>query len=203
MNRISLSAAVLALSMSGALGLAGCKTTEGSGQKASGDPVKRGQYLVTIGICNDCHTPWKVDENGAPGPDMSRALSGHPTDAPDPGPLAEGAQDLVLGPTSTAFRGDFGVSYAANLTPDDETGIGRWTEEQFIRGLRSGRHMGQKDGRPILPPMPWSAYGQMEDDDLRAIFAYLKSLPAVKNAVPAPKVPPEVLSEMAKGLPAQ
>lgn len=200
MKGISLSAAVLILTAAGASALAGCRTSEGAVRKSPEDLVKRGQYLVTIGICNDCHTPWKVDEKGVPGPDMTVTLSGHPTEAPDPGPVAEGSGDIVLGPTATAFRGDFGVSYAANLTPDDETGIGRWTEEQFVKGLRSGRHMGQKDGRPILPPMPWSAYGQMDDDDLRAIFAYLKSLPPVRNPVPAPKVAPEVMAEMAKGL---
>jgi hypothetical protein len=57
----------------------------------------------------------------------------------------------------------------------------------FINALRKGQHLGA--GRPILPPMPWEDLGRMSDDDLKAMFAYLKSLPPVKNQVPEP-VPP-------------
>ena len=119
------------------------------------DPVKRGQYLVRIGSCNDCHTPWMFDEAlRMPRPDMTRMLSGHPKDAPNPmGTL--GQSDIALiGPTFTSFALPFGVIYSANLTPDPESGIGTWTEEMFIDIFRKGRHLGG-DGRGVYPPMPW------------------------------------------------
>jgi hypothetical protein len=90
--------------------------------------------------------------------------------------------------TFTAWTGPWGVSFSANLTPDQNTGIGVWTEEMFIQTLREGKHMG--NGRPLLPPMPWQPYGQKTDDDLKAIFAYLKSLPPMANRVPDPVPPP-------------
>lgn len=83
------------------------------------------------------------------------------------------------------------MSFSANLTPDNQTGIGLWTPDIFVKALRSGLHMGA--GRPILPPMPWEMIRKMTDDDLNAVFTYLKSLPPVKNQVPAP-VPPDELA---------
>jgi hypothetical protein len=80
------------------------------------------------------------------------------------------------------------VSYAVNLTPDEQTDIGLWTEDVFVAAIRNGKHMGE--GRPILPPMPWNYYRNMSDDDLKAIYAYLRSLPAISNQVPAPTPPP-------------
>jgi mono/diheme cytochrome c family protein len=152
--------------------------------------VARGEYLVTIGGCNDCHTPWKVGANG-PEPDMTRALSGHPESVPMPVP----AQNASDGPwlwkgaaTNTAFAGPWGVSYARNLTPDEVTGIGIWTEEMFMNTIRSGRHWGV--GRPILPPMPWFNYAKMSDEDLRAVYAYLRTLKPVRNDVPDAIVAP-------------
>jgi len=62
------------------------------------------------------------------------------------------------------------------------TGMGIWTEEMFMKALRTGKHFGQS--RPIMPPMPASAYGQMNDEDLKAVYAYLRSIPPVKNLVP-------------------
>jgi len=88
----------------------------------------------------------------------------------------------------TAWSGPWGTSFTANLTPDPETGLGKWTEETFLSTVRSGRHMGR--GREILPPMPIEQLNHMTDDDLRAVFAYLQSLPPVKNRVPAPIAPP-------------
>jgi hypothetical protein len=76
------------------------------------------------------------------------------------------------------------VSFTANLTPDPETGLGKWTVETFIAAIRTGKHEGQ--GRPILPPMPWPMYKNATDDDLRAIFAFLRSIPPIKNRVPRP-----------------
>ncbi len=152
-------------------------------------PVERGAYLVTIAGCNDCHTPLKMGEHG-PEPDMGRMLSGHPSDFP---PIAQTADLSGLWfwagtGTMTAFSGPWGVSFAANLTPDEETGLGVLTEASFIAALRSGKHMGA--GRPILPPMPWQNCAKMTDDDLKAVYAYLKSIPPIHNQVPDPIPPP-------------
>jgi len=172
------------------------------------DPVKRGQYLVRIGSCNDCHTPWVFDEKlGMPRPDMTRMLSGHPHDAPDPqGTLAKGDM-AIIGPTFTSFALPFGIIYTANLTPDPESGLGSWTEEMFIDALRHGRHMGG-NGRGIFPPMPWFWARNMSDDDLKAVFAYLRTIPPVYNVVPSSKVPEEAttglrdtVDRLADGLP--
>jgi hypothetical protein len=140
--------------------------------------------------CNDCHTPWKLGPNG-PEPDMSRQLTGHPAglQMPPAPKLPEGPWVWTAAGTNTAFAGPWGVSFTANLTPDPETGLGRWTEEMFIATMRTGRHQGK--GRPILPPMPYPSVGGLNEEDIRAVFAYLQSLPPVSNRVPAPIDPPE------------
>jgi cytochrome c553 len=151
--------------------------------------VSRGEYLVQIMACNDCHTPWKVGPRG-PAPDPARLLSGHPEDLTvSPPPALGSGWDWAGAGTNTAFAGPWGVSFTANLTPDPETGLGRWTAETFIQALRTGRHEGQ--GRPILPPMPYPMYRSATDEDLRAIFAYLQSIPPIANRVPQPIDPPE------------
>ena len=156
--------------------------------KPSSEQVKRGEYLVTIGSCHDCHTPLAMGPNG-PAPDMKRALSGHPQDISIKEPAAPSGPWMgAFSSTLTAWSGPWGVSFSANLTPDEETGVLRdFTEQQFIQTLRNGRHQGQ--GRPILPPMPWQFIGQLTDDDLKAVFAYLRQIPVVKNKVPDP-IPP-------------
>lgn len=157
--------------------------------EAQASHVERGKYLVTIMSCNDCHTPWKVTARG-PEPDMSRMLMGHPeSEAVTAAPKLDGAWVAAISNTNTAWAGPWGVSFTANLTPDPETGIGKWTPETFITALRTGKHEGI--GRPILPPMPYPFIGKATDDDLRAIFAYLQSIPAIKNRVPQPIDPPE------------
>jgi hypothetical protein len=93
-----------------------------------------------------------------------------------------------VAPTLTAWSGPWGQSFAANLTPDKNTGLGIWTEDMFIKAIRTGKHMGTS--RDILPPMPWQAFAQMTDADLKGIFAYLQSIPAVTNHVPDPIPPP-------------
>jgi hypothetical protein len=151
--------------------------------------VERGAYLVKIMACHDCHTPWKLGPQG-PEPDMTRMLSGHPQDMVMPGvKLQKGPWEWVGAATNTAFSGPWGVSFTANLTPDPETGLGKWTDETFIRALRTGRHEGQ--GRPILPPMPYPQYRNATDEDLRAVFAFLQSIPAIRNRVPQPIDPAE------------
>jgi cytochrome c553 len=153
-------------------------------------PVERGKFLVTIGGCNDCHTPLKMGAKG-PEPDLSRLLSGHPSEMqlPPPPALPPGPWMMVASATATAYAGPWGISYSANLTPDPETGIGAWEESTFIQAMRTGKHLG--GGREILPPMPWQGLGTLGDDDLKAIFAYLRSVPPIKNRIPEPSPPPQ------------
>jgi mono/diheme cytochrome c family protein len=155
---------------------------------AASAQVKRGEYLVSIAGCHDCHTPWVVG-SGGPEPDMKRALSGHPQDLTITAPASVSPPwSGAMTPTSTGWSGPWGVSFSANLTPDPETGVlSDFTEQQFIQTIRTGRHQGQ--GRQILPPMPWPAYSKMTDDDLKAVFAYLRQIPPVKNKVPDPLPP--------------
>lgn len=159
----------------------------------SADLVKRGEYLVTIGGCNDCHSP-KIMTDRGPAPDPKRLLSGHPAGEalpviPDKKMVTPG-QWTLFSPSLTAAVGPWGTSFAANLTPDD-TGIGNWTEAQFFKAIREGKSKGLDGTRPMLPPMPWFNFAKMTDDDLRAVFAYLQSLPPVNNAVPNP-LPPTI-----------
>lgn len=164
------------------------------------DMVQRGQYLVALGGCNDCHTPLKMGPNG-PEPDMSKMLSGHPEGMkmPPAPKLGNGPWMWAGAATNTAFSGPWGVSYAPNLTPDKDTGIGKWPAEYFVNAMRSGRHAGV--GRPILPPMPWQGIGKLTDEDLQAMVAYLKSIPPIKNHVPDAEVapPPPAPKPAAKG----
>jgi len=151
--------------------------------------VQRGEYLVKIMGCNDCHTPWKMGPQG-PEPDMNRFLSGHPEQiGPLPNPKA--AEPFVWSAfgTNTAFSGPWGVSYTFNLTPEPNTGLGIWTEEMFVQTIRTGRHMGVS--RPINPPMPWPAYRNASDDDLKAIYAYLRTIKPIVNHVPEYQPPVE------------
>jgi hypothetical protein len=152
--------------------------------------VERGAYLVDIMACHDCHTPWIVGPNG-PEPDMSRALTGHPSDMvmPPPPAVPAGPWVSVVAGTNTAFAGPWGVSFTANLTPDKDTGLGNWTYEMFIQTMKTRRHQGK--GRPLLPPMPAQIIAAATDDDARAIFAYLQSLAPVRNRVPVPIDPPD------------
>jgi mono/diheme cytochrome c family protein len=155
--------------------------------KADPKQIARGKYLVTIGGCNDCHTPWKMGPNG-PMLDMSRMLSGHPEElAMPPAPKGEGPWGVSSALTNTAHAGPWGVSFTRNLTPDRETGIGSWTEKDFIQTIRTGKRLGH--GRALLPPMPWFNYAEATDEDLKAVFAYLQSIPAIRNQVEEPRPP--------------
>jgi mono/diheme cytochrome c family protein len=150
--------------------------------------VARGKYLADSGGCHDCHTPKK---KGAAGLelDTTRLLSGSPSEVtlPPPPKLAEGPWAAVTTWDLTAWSGPWGISYAPNLTPDAETGLGGWTEAIFISAIRTGKHMGS--GRPILPPMPWETIGKLTDEDLKALFAYLRTVKPIKNRVPQPAPP--------------
>ncbi len=153
------------------------------------EQIKRGEYMVTIGGCNDCHTPWIMQPDGKPGPDMSRALSGHPHDFPitTPAQLTSDRFGVAIAPTNTAYSGPWGVSFAANLTPDRLTGTGVWTFDTFKNTIRRGRHWGVS--RELLPPMPWFNYRHMTDEDLEAVWVYTRTLKPIHNEVPAPLPP--------------
>ena len=162
-------------------------------EKENEDFVSRGHYLINISGCNDCHSPKKFS---APGPevDSPRLLSGHPSDIPLESFNSNALKPMhwiQMAPDITSFVGPWGVSFAANLTPDSTTGIGAWTEEVFIKAVRTGKHLGQENGRPILPPMPWPQFTKMTDNDIKAVYAYLRSLPPIHNRVPVPLSPQE------------
>jgi mono/diheme cytochrome c family protein len=181
-----------------AVALAGCNTappaqapstSEAPAAAPAVSQVERGRMLIVGGGCHDCHTPKKVGPNG-PEADMDRMLSGHPESegVPQPFKPIKGSPYVIhINGHLTAWSGDWGVSFAANLTPDENTGLGIWTEDMFLAALKQGKHMGKS--RPILPPMPWNWYGQLPDEDLKAMFAYLKSIKPIANRVPVPLTP--------------
>jgi len=170
----------------------GPKTTEeaaAANMLTGEDLIKRGEYLVTSMGCHDCHSPKKPGPNGLELiPEL--LLSGFQADNPpmvtDTSLTNKGFS--VFYPDLTASAGPWGISYAANLTPD-VTGIGTWTEEQFKKAITEGKFKGLDGTRMLLPPMPWFNLTQVPDQDIKAIFAYLKSIPPVRNVVPAP-IPP-------------
>ncbi len=174
--------------------LVGCTAKNGSApgmdstnSSAAMGTAERGKYLVTTGGCNDCNTPWTMSQQG-PGPDMTKMLSGHPAGMMIASPAMLQPPWMCAGSMSmTAWSGPWGVSFSANLTPDSATGIGAWTQEQFMNALKTGKHQGT--GRSILPPMPWNWLAQMTDADLASIYMYLKTIPAISNQVPAPMPP--------------
>jgi mono/diheme cytochrome c family protein len=185
-----LTLATMAIATAGAIGLTQAPpaaAAEPAAAKAA--QVERGRYLVTTSGCHDCHTPMKMGAQG-PEPDMDRMLSGHPESLqmPPVPALPAGPWLVISSATNTAWAGPWGVSFTANLTPDADTGLGRWSERDFKNTIRSGRHLGR--GRPVLPPMPIPAYRNFTDADLEAIYAYLRTIPAVKNRVPEPLAAP-------------
>lgn len=163
-------------------------------EMSESDKIKRGDYIMTIAGCHDCHSPKKFGPHGFT-LDSTKLLSGHPANSPYP-PLDKKALQpgnwVLIYPDITAFVGPWGMSFAANLTPDTATGIGNWTEATFMKALRTGKHMGLDEGRPIMPPMPWEMVARMTDEDLKSVFAFLRSIPAVSNRVPGYLPPPEV-----------
>lgn len=116
--------------------------------------MERGEYLIEgIVACGNCHTP-QTPDGPAPGKELAGGF-------------------LIEDPAFTA--------YAPNITPDKETGIGGWSEDDIVRGIREGR---RPDGSIIGPPMPIGQYRAMSDRDVRAIAAYVRTVPAVRNTVP-------------------
>lgn len=154
-----------------------------------------GEHIVTVSGCNDCHTPKKMTERG-PVLDSALWLSGHPANMPYPDVdrIEMESKGYAVTQTLTSWVGPWGVSFAANLT-SDATGIGNWQEEHFIIAIREGKFKGMRNGRDLLPPMPWDMFRHMTDDELKAVFAYLKSTKPVQNVVPAPIPPASAMAE--------
>ncbi len=165
-----------------------CNTGKASAdntQPSKDSLVKRGNYLVSIIGCNDCHSPKKMGPNG-PYVDSAKMLSGFPSNEPAPVASPEDIKNglVVFSGDLTAAAGPWGTSFAANIT-SDETGIGNWKEEQFKNAIRHGKYKGLDSERMLMPPMPWEDLGNMTDADIQAIFYYLKSTKPVNNIVPA------------------
>jgi hypothetical protein len=151
------------------------------------EKVQRGSYLVNAMGCDDCHSPKRFTATGFElVPELRFSGFNSATGSPktDSNVVKQGW--VLFGPEFTTAVGPWGQSFAANLT-SDSTGIGMWTEAQFIKALREGKYKGMDNTRPLLPPMPWFVYKNLNDDDLKSIFAFLKSTKPVKNVVPAPK----------------
>jgi hypothetical protein len=173
-----------------ALFLVVCSSSSSKPEMTKEELVQRGEFLVNIGGCNDCHSP-KIMTDLGPVPDTTRLLSGFQAGTKLPEVpydiLTPTAWGTITNQDFTAWAGPWGVSFTANLTPDQVTGSGAWTESAFIAAMRTGKHLGA--GRPILPPMPWQPIGKLPDQDLKAIFAYLHSLKPINNMVPIPLPP--------------
>ena len=124
---------------------------------ADKDKIKRGEYLATIMDCGGCHTTGVFLGK----PDPAKYLAGSEVGFQIPG---------------------LGIFYPPNLTPDPETGLGKWSEAEIVNAVRKGE---RPDGRILAPAMPYSHYGKLTDEDAFALAAYLKSLKPVRNAAPA------------------
>ena len=146
--------------------------------------VKWGEHLVTVSACHDCHSPKKGF-----GLDSANLLAGYMgTPVADVSRKDAQSKGWAVTTDLTSWVGPWGVAYTANLT-SDSTGIGKWNEERFIYAIRYGKYNGLASDRDLNPVMPWTMYRNMTDDELKAIFAYLKSTKPVRNIVLHP-VPP-------------
>ncbi|MCW5518921.1 c-type cytochrome [Aureitalea sp. L0-47] len=152
------------------------------------DLIKKGEYLVENMGCAHCHSPKKLTEKG-PVPDMDKWLMGFPANdslPPIPSEMMGSSPWVLMHPDLTAAIGPWGTSYAGNLTPDD-SGIGSWTLEQFKKAIKQGKYKGMDNNRPMMPPMP--VYSTLSDDDITAIFTYLKSIKPIDNVPPSYRPP--------------
>jgi len=151
--------------------------------------VKWGEHLVTIAGCNDCHTPKKMTPMG-PVDDSTLMLSGHPEKSPaaDVDRKQMESKGLIVTSDFTSWTGPWGITYSANLTPD-ATGTGNWTENQFLYAIKNSISKGLAGSRPLLPPMSMMPVKHMTDDELKAIFAYLKTIKPIKNISVQPTPP--------------
>src|SRR5690606_25605115 len=170
----------------------GCNMPEEKKEMTQEELVERGKYLIETTGCHDCHTPKTFGPEGMK-LDETKLLSGHPEDfqlySVDTSMVGPGRW-MLANDHLTAWVGPWGMSFSSNLTPDNSTGLGAVSEEMFIKSLREGKLKGV--GRQMLPPMPYEVFGKMSDEDLSAMYAYLKSIPAISNRVHEPVPPPMV-----------
>ena len=139
--------------------------------------LERGDYLVNyLGHCVGCHTPLGPDGQS----DRSLYLSGVP---------AKFAGAKAGPPQVAGFPGPRGARvYAKNITPDPETGIGRWSEDQFVQTFKRGV---RPDGtKYVISPMEWNIYANMKEEDVRAMYRYLRTVKPISNRAPA-NIPPK------------
>lgn len=150
---------------------------------------KWGEHLVTIAGCNDCHTP-KIMTPQGPVDDSSLLLSGHPSSLPAPDVDRKQAESkgLVITSDFTAWIGPWGITYSANLTPH-ETGTGNWSEKQFLYAIKNSISKGIPGSRSLMPPMSMMPVKHMTDDELKAIYAYLRTVKPVENNSVQPTPP--------------
>ena len=146
-----------------ATGLAAASSADA---QAADPQLARGQYLVQVAGCTDCHTPGHLLGH----PDRARYLAGSDVGFAIPG---------------------HGVFVGPNLTSDKATGLGAWTMEEIASAITTGK---RPDGRMLAPAMPWQGFSQLTRSDAMAIAAYLKSLPPISNKVPGPFGPAETPS---------
>jgi hypothetical protein len=175
-----------------------CSGKQENKQMTQQELVEYGNYLVTTGGCADCHSP-KIYTAQGPVSDTTKSLSGYQQGGTLPAldiKYVAPGNWVATESNFSAWVGPWGISYASNLTPDNATGIGTLSEEMFIKTLREGKLMGV--GRPLLPPMPWESLGQMTDNDLKAIYAYLRTIKPIHNEVPQP-TPPDKMMEVLAG----
>jgi len=195
MYLIIASIAIICLLIAGFLGCSG----EAKEKKLTeAELVSLGKYLVHTSACDDCHTP-KIFTDQGPMFDTTKMLSGFPQDEVLPAidmKYIGGDKWIATDKHLGAWVGPWGISFSANLTPDNATGIGAVSEEMFIKTIREGRLKGI--GRPLLPPMPWHVYAGKTDQDLKAMYAYLKSIKPIKNQVPLPVSPDKVNEKLAR-----
>lgn len=191
MRKVHLVIAAAALSLGSFYACSNVKSTEEVKPPipTQAEMVKRGEYLVATMGCDDCHSPKRMGQHG-PEVIPELRLSGYPANRPVQQQTGTSPKLgwMLFGADLTSAVGPWGMSFAANLT-SDETGIGNWTEHNFITAMRTGKIKGIENGRPMLPPMPWFNFKNLTDDDLKSIFAYLKSTNPVENLVPAPLSP--------------
>lgn len=147
------------IAVAGAAVLAAC----GPSAPTAGDKVKRGEYLVALAACSDCHTPGALLGK----PEMDKVFSG-------------GSVGLQIA--------ELGTFFPPNLTSDEATGLGKWSEDDIVKAVRTGV---RPDGRQIAPVMPYSSYAKLTDEDAYAMAAYLKSLAPISNKVLGPFGPNE------------
>ena len=126
------------------------------------EQLGKGRYLVSLLGCGSCHTDGALVGE----PDADRLLAG---------------SDTGIAYSSPFITSNPGIVYPANLTPDMETGLGRWTMERLVTMIRVGT---TEHSASSVPVMPWPAYSNINYEDALAIAAYLKSLPPVRHAVP-------------------